>query len=77
MKNYQKNSSLNWWDLKSLLIMVIQKGNVHFKIIRRCSRRSTTDGFAEQNGRDAEQSGLILLITLRFFYNDKGHREVD
>ena len=42
-----------------------------------CSRRSTTDGFAEQNGRDAEQSGLILLITLRFFYNDKGHREVD
>ena len=34
MKNYQKNSSLNWWDLKSLLIMVIQKGNVHFKIIR-------------------------------------------
>lgn len=35
MKNYQKNSSLNWWDLKSLLIMVIQKGNVHFKIIRR------------------------------------------
>ena len=25
-----------------------------------CSRRSTTDGFAEQNGRDAEQSGLIL-----------------
>ena len=26
----------------------------------KCSRRSTTDGFAEQNGRDAEQSGLIL-----------------
>ena len=25
-----------------------------------CSRRSTTDGFAEQNGRDADQSGLIL-----------------
>ena len=41
------------------------------------SRRSTTDGFAEQNGRDAEQSGLTLLITLRFFYNDKGHREMD
>lgn len=39
MKNYQKNSSLNWWDLKSLLIMVIQKGNVHFKIIRRKKRR--------------------------------------
>ena len=38
MKNYQKNSSLNWWDLKSLLIMVIQKGNVHFKIIRRKKR---------------------------------------
>lgn len=42
-----------------------------------CSLRSTTAGFAEQNGRDAEQSGLTLLITLRFFYNDKGHREMD
>lgn len=48
-----------------------------FLVNKSCSRRSTTDGFAEQNGRDAEQSGLILLITLRFFYNDKGHREVD
>ena len=53
----------------SISILVIQ--------MLACSRRSTTDGFAEQNGRDAEQSGLILLITLRFFYNDKGHREVD
>ena len=46
MKNYQKNSSLNWWDLKSLLIMVIQKGNVHFKIIRRKKRydKFETDG---------------------------------
>ena len=30
------------------------------KMVTVCSRRSTTDGFAEQNGRDAEQSGLIL-----------------
>lgn len=43
MKNYQKNSSLNWWDLKSLLIMVIQKGNVHFKIIRR--KKTTKKGY--------------------------------
>lgn len=39
MKNYQKNSSLNWWDLKSLLIMVIQKG----KIIRR--KKKTKKGY--------------------------------
>ena len=43
MKNYQKNSSLNWWNLKSLLIMVIQKGNVYFKIIR--SKETTKNGY--------------------------------
>ena len=37
---------------------IAEKFNVSSRTVSRCNQRAPTDGFAEQNGRDAERADL-------------------
>ena len=45
-------------EKKKLLLRLLKKYRMKIWKLNKCNQRAQTDGFAEQNGRDAERADL-------------------